>query len=100
MVDIVHCMSGLSGRPVYTEEALSDKNYLSSYLLKYLEVGTPCLSFLALLSTQCVILQRQITHTKSTNNHSDSKSDLHFEKILHVVFHRWVHQSVIDVAKT
>lgn len=81
MVDIVHCMSGLSGRPVYTEEALSDKNDLSSYLLKYLEVGTPCLSFLALLSMQCVILQRQITHTKSdsTNNHSDSKSDLHFE---------------------
>ena len=93
MVDIVHCRSGLSVRPVYTEEALSDINDLSSYLFKYFEVGTPSSSFLALLSTQCVILQRQITHTKSTNNHSD----LHFEKL---VFHSWVHQSVTDVAKT
>ena len=45
MLNIVHCKSGLSGRPVYTEEALSDKNYLFSYLLKYLEVSTPFLDF-------------------------------------------------------
>ena len=61
---------------IYTEEAFSDKNdlsiylsiylstylciyvtiYPSIYLLKYLEVGTPCLDFLAPLSIQCISL--------------------------------------------
>ena len=30
-------------------------------------------------------------------NHSDSKFDLHFEKLQCIVLHSWVHQSVIDV---
>ena len=33
------------------------------------------------------------------HNHSDSKFDLHFEKLKCIVLHSWVLQSVIDVAK-